>query len=70
MYNTFLLSNTIWMYFIYIKYTDRVAYLSWVLIPFLLIHPIVYSKNIVNQSKFIGGALLTSIALCWLIGYL
>lgn len=70
MYNTFVAGNTIWMYFIYVQYTDRIAYLSWIFIPFLLIHPIIYSKNIVNQSKFIGGTLGVSLTLCWLIGYL
>ena len=70
MYKTYVATNMVWMYFIYVQYTDRIAYLSWIFIPFLLIHPIIYSKKNINQSKFIGGALCISIGLCWLIGYL
>lgn len=39
-YRIYLLSNAIWLLLIRIPFSDRVAYLSWFMIPFLLMYPV------------------------------
>lgn len=39
-YRLYLLNNAAWLLMIRMQYTDRVAYLSWFLIPFLLLYPV------------------------------
>lgn len=39
-YRTYLLANAAWLLLMRIPFTDRVAYLSWFLIPFLLLYPV------------------------------
>lgn len=39
-YRTYLLVNSLWLLLIRVPYTDRFAYLSWFMIPFLLLYPI------------------------------
>lgn len=39
-YRTYLVINAVWLLLIRIPYTDRVAYLSWFMIPFLLLYPV------------------------------
>lgn len=69
-FNVYLIANTIWMYFIYFPYTNRIAYLSWFLIPILIVYPIVYSKKLNNQSYFMAGAVTVSLLFVWLLAYL
>lgn len=53
-YNTYILSNAIWLIFNKIPFTDRVAYLSWIFIPFILIFPICDdSNNSIKRKKAI-----------------
>lgn len=69
-FNTYIISNTIWMYFIYFPYTNRIAYLSWFLIPILIVYPIIYSSNLKNQSYFMAGSVTVSLIFVWLLAYL
>lgn len=38
--NLYLLTNSIWMLCMYASFTNRIAYLSWFLYPFVLIYPL------------------------------
>lgn len=42
-YRTYLLVNAFWLLMIRLPLTDRVAYLSWFMIPFLLLYPVLNS---------------------------
>ena len=48
-YRAYILVNAVWVLLIRMPYTDRVAYLSWFMIPFLLLYPIlnglIYLRN-------------------------
>lgn len=68
--NLYIIANTIWLYFIYFPYTNRVAYLSWFLIPILIIYPIVYATQLKNQSYFMAGSIAVSLFFVWLLGFL
>lgn len=70
MFNVYIISNTIWLYFIYFPYTNRVAYLSWFLIPILIVYPIVYATNLKNQSYFMAVAVALSLFFVWILAYL
>jgi hypothetical protein len=43
--NTYIIANGIWILLIYIPYTDRLAYLSWFIMPILLVYPFIYMNN-------------------------
>lgn len=70
MLNIYIITNTIWLYFIYFPYTNRVAYLSWFLIPVLVVYPIIYATNLKNQSYFMAGAIAISLFFVWILAYL
>lgn len=70
LFNIYLISNTIWLFFIYFPYTNRVAYLSWFLIPPLVVYPIVYSSSLKNQSYFMAGSVAVSLVFVWILAYL
>lgn len=42
--NTYLITNGMWMLCMYANYTNRIAYLSWLMYPFVLIYPIINCK--------------------------
>lgn len=51
-YRLYLITNAIWLLFIRIPYTDRVAYLSWFLFPYILILPTLDKKI---HPVYLGG---------------
>ncbi len=70
LFQMYLITNTIWVFVIYAPFTNRTAYLSWFLIPIIISYPIVNMPNFENQSKFIGIAILGSLAFTWLLFYI
>lgn len=53
-YNTYLLANTFWVMVIRANFTDRFAFLSWFLMPTLLVYPLVTKqlyRDVVVQRK-------------------
>ena len=58
-FNTYLLTNSIWLLVIRMAFTDRVAYLSWFLIPVLLLYPLLKYKLPVNQRMWVAIILST-----------
>ena len=50
LYKTYILTNAVWLLFIKIPYTDRIAYLSWFLLPFLLSIPIVDNTSSIKSK--------------------
>lgn len=53
MLNTYLLSNTVWIFMIYAAYTNRTAYLSWFLMPVILIYPLLRKIIVKRQNNMI-----------------
>lgn len=43
-YRMYVLVNALWLLFIRVPYSDRFAYLSWFLIPFLLLYPVLNGR--------------------------
>lgn len=69
-FNLYIICNSVWLYFIYFPYTNRIAYLSWFLIPILVVYPIIYATNLKNQSYFMAGSIVVSLVFVWLLAYL
>lgn len=44
-FRAYLLSNSIWLLAIRIAYSDRLAYLSWFMIPFVTLYPVAYEPS-------------------------
>lgn len=66
--NTYIIANTIWVLLIYAAYTNRIAYLSWFIMPIVLVYPLLKDKNLVKkQSLFLGLLILGSLSFTLLI---
>lgn len=53
-YRSYLLSNAVWLLIMRIPFSDRVAYLSWFMIPFLLLYPVLNGKlNIQRPQRYV-----------------
>lgn len=50
-FSTYLLSNSVWMLCMYVQFNNRIAYLSWLMIPFVIIYPFLDKEFVYNQYK-------------------
>ena len=57
-YNTYILTNIFWILVIRANYSDRFAYLSWVLIPFILIYPLLKQKLSLKENLWLSLIIL------------
>ncbi|STD53409.1 EpsG family protein [Empedobacter falsenii] len=66
----YILTNTIWILLIYANFTNRFAYLSWVLIPILLIYPLIKQNNLLkNQNLFLWCIIILNMGFTLLMFY-
>lgn len=66
--NTYIIANAIWIVLIYAAYTNRIAYLSWFIMPLVLVYPLLKQKDLVkNQNLFLGLLILGTLAFTLLI---
>ena len=56
-FNLYLLVNAVWLLIIRLPFTDRFAYMSWVLMPFIFIYPLSKQK-IFNHHNWIIAIIL------------
>lgn len=56
--NVYLIINSIWMLCMYASFTNRIAYLSWGLYPFVLIYPLLKEKWGDGQYKLFAKVVL------------
>lgn len=69
-FNMYIMANIIWIFLIYLAFTNRIAYLSWFLMPIVMIFPLLKSQNIVkNRSKWIYMIILGSIVFTLLMEF-
>lgn len=50
LFNLYIIVNSFWLLIIRIPYADRFAYLSWFLLPFLMLYPLFLIKIIKNRK--------------------
>lgn len=53
LFNTYLACNACWILVISVAYSNRFAYLSWFLIPVIMIYPLLKTVIVKNQKKMI-----------------
>lgn len=53
LFNTYIFVNAFWLLVIRMDFTDRMAYLSWFLMPFILLYPLLKYKLNINTKKFV-----------------
>lgn len=53
-YNGYLLANIFWILVIRANYSDRFAYLSWFMIPFILMYPLLKSQVVPRQCLWMS----------------
>lgn len=58
LFNTFLVLNTFWVLVIRATYTNRLAQVSWFVMPIILIYPFLRKRFWLNHEKMLGYALL------------
>ena len=57
-FSLYVLVNAIWLLVITLPFTDRFAYLSWFLIPFVFMYPLSKKFLFRNQNFFIAGIVM------------
>lgn len=69
-YNTYVLTNAIWMLCMYASFTNRIAYLSWLMLPFVLVYPFFDKEFMDNQynalNKVAWGQLIFTIFMTYI----
>lgn len=50
-YCTYIMTNAIWMLCMYANFTNRIAYLSWLMLPLVLVYPFFDKQFVKNQYK-------------------
>lgn len=59
LYNGFVLTNIFWILVIRANFSDRFAYLSWCMIPFVLVYPLLINPRLFsNPNNWIASILL------------
>lgn len=58
LYNTYIITNIFWVLVIRANFTDRIAYLSWFLIPFVLAYPLLKSPDVFKNANLKMAAIL------------
>lgn len=61
-YNLYVLTNSVWLLCMYANFTNRIAYLSWQLLPVVLIYPFFNEKLYPQQYKHANYIALAHLA--------
>ena len=71
LYNTYVLTNAVWMLCMYANFTNRIAYLSWFLYPIVLIYPLLKINLLDKQSVILNytvwGQLIITLTLTFVL---
>lgn len=70
LFNTYTLINAIWMLCMYASFTNRIAYLSWLMYPFVLIYPFLNEKVGKNQHKVFKWVAYGNLAFTLFMNYI
>lgn len=58
----YVLTNAVWLLLMYANFTNRFAYLSWFLIPLLLVYPVVKDTRIIkSQNRFLWFVIIINL---------
>jgi hypothetical protein len=66
MLNTYLLANAVWVLLIHASFSNRFAYLSWFMMPWLLVYPFLPGKTLTRPR---GGVIAVVLFLQFMFTY-
>lgn len=53
-FNLYLICNSLWVLCMYVPFNNRIAYLSWFLLPIIIVYPLFQTKFISNQYDILN----------------
>lgn len=62
MYNAYIIANIFWILVIRAEFSDRFAYLSWFMMPFLLMYPLLTERIVKGQNRKIALIMFCQLA--------
>jgi hypothetical protein len=66
LFNAYVLTNAVWIaFFMYTPHTNRYAYISWSIMPIVMVYPLLKENLIKNKYRFIGYLALGSLLFNW-----
>lgn len=68
-FNIYVLMNAVWLWLIYVPFTDRFAYLSWMLIPLVIGYPLCAAILLKNQIRKYIYIILTVLFVTLLLNF-
>lgn len=66
-YNTYIITNALWILVIRANYSNRFAFLSWFMLGLVLIYPLLKSQLVNKQHQLIGKILFGYFGFCYLM---
>jgi hypothetical protein len=69
MLNMYIIVNSFWLLLIRIPFTDRFAYLSWFLIPIIVMYPLFHIDRIKNRNVKVGMAMSIIVFLNFILNF-
>lgn len=67
MYNAYIIANIFWILVIRAEYSDRIAYLSWFMMPFLLLYPLLTERIVKGQNRKIALIMFCQLAFTYIM---
>lgn len=67
--NMYIIANTVWVILIYAAYTNRTAYLSWFIMPVVMIYPLLKANLLQRQYQKIAWMIIGSLTFALLMEY-
>ena len=67
--NIYIISNTVWVIFIYAAYTNRVAFLSWFILPVIIIYPLLKYAIFKYQNLYIAYIIICTLGFTIFLTY-
>lgn len=66
----YIITNSVWLLLIRMPFTDRIAGLSWFLIPFITLYPLLRKRMFARQHYWIAGVLLINALITFTLSFL
>lgn len=60
--NLYMLINSVWMLCMYANFTNRIAYLSWFILPIALVYPLLRLETINNKTFYLNTIVIGHLA--------
>lgn len=66
-FNVYLITNAFWILIIRAQFSNRFAYLSWFMLPIIILYPVLQAYLVKEQPKLVGKILLANFAFTYIM---